>query len=80
MHAMTKVSDLNIYIAINTYMMGLRPDTHMEISLNIQKLSTLPKLLSRAKLYIESKDILLAMRSNYYDFYFDSQKGKKTAP
>lgn len=72
---MTEVSDLDeSNMAIYAYQMGLHPNSHMEVSLTIQKLFTLPKLLSRAKLYIESEGILLAKRSNYYEFYPDSRE------
>lgn len=65
MQAMNEVSDLDTNMTINAYMIGLRPDSQMEVSLNIQKVSTLSEFLSRAKLYTEFEDILLAKRSNF---------------
>lgn len=44
-------------MAINTHIMGQKPDLHLETSLFIQRVSTLLELLSRAKQYIEFKDL-----------------------
>lgn len=74
---MTEISDLETNMAISAYQIGLHPYSYMEVNLTIQKVSTFPKFLSRAKLYIEYEDILLAKRSNYSESYPNSWKGKK---
>lgn len=55
MQAKCEVFDFDTNMTINAYTMGLKEDFHMEISLTIQKVSTLPEFISMAKLYIAFK-------------------------
>lgn len=74
---MCEVFDFDTNMAINDYTMGLKLDSHIEISLTIENVSTFLKFLFRAKLYIEFEDILLQKRNNSSNAYFDSRREKK---
>lgn len=77
MQALNEVYDLDTKMAINTYIMRLKPDSHLETSLSLKRVSSLLELLFRAKQYIESEDLFLEKRYSSTEFYLDSWKGKK---
>lgn len=59
--------------------MGLRHDSQLDLSLDVQKVKTLLKLLFSAKLYIEAKNIWLSKKDSNADnveFYSDSRREK----
>ena len=56
--------------------MGLAPGSHLETSLSLQRVTTLPKLLSRAKQYIESEDLLMAKKKCTIDYVPSSRHNR----
>lgn len=48
-----EILDFDGKMAINTFIMGLTPGSHLEARLSVQHVTTLHELLTRAKQYIE---------------------------
>lgn len=74
--ALHGISNLDTRMVINAYIMGLKPSSHLE-TLSLQRVATIPELLSRAKQYIEPEGILLAKWYSSIDCYPNIRKGKK---
>jgi len=75
--ALPEISNLDGRMAIIAFIMGLTLGSHLETSLSLQQVMTLPELLTREKQYIESEDLLIAKKNCMVDCASEPRHNRK---